>query len=54
LYNHSNTPNTLWQARVDNDRIYQWVAMRDIYTDEELFTYYGDNSYFESLNYEPK
>ena len=54
VYNHSNNPNAFWKARFDNDRVYQWVALRDIYTDEEVFTYYGDESYFESLKYNPK
>ena len=54
IYNHSNTPNAAWRSHPLNSRIYQWFALRDIYPDEEIFTYYGPSDYFEQLGYEPK
>ena len=54
LYNHSNTPNVFWINHNDNDRVYQFISLRDIYPNEELFVYYGNADYFKKIGYEPK
>lgn len=45
LYNHSNTPNTLWKSNTSN-QTFEFYAVKDINPDEELFVYYGDVNYW--------
>jgi len=45
LYNHSNTPNTLWKSNISN-QTFEFYTVKDINPDEELFVYYGDINYW--------
>lgn len=45
LYNHSNDPNATWENNLENTT-FNFVAIRDIEKDEEIFTFYGDESYW--------
>jgi SET domain-containing protein len=45
IYNHSNTPNAYWYSN-NEKRTFLFVALRDIEVGEEIFTYYGDESYW--------
>jgi SET domain-containing protein len=45
LYNHSNDPNAYWYSVYD-ERIFQFVASKDIEVGEEIFVYYGDVNYW--------
>lgn len=45
LYNHSNKPNAYW-CSIDAKRTFIFVALRDIEPNEEIFTYYGDDNYW--------
>ena len=45
LYNHSNTPNTLWRSNISN-QTFEFYAVKDINPDEELLVYYGDVNYW--------
>jgi SET domain-containing protein len=45
IYNHSNTPNAYWSSN-NEKRTFCFVALRDIEIDEEIFTFYGDESYW--------
>jgi SET domain-containing protein len=45
LYNHSNDPNAYWYSVYD-ERIFQFVASKDIEAGEEIFVYYGDVNYW--------
>jgi SET domain-containing protein len=55
LYNHSDDPNAYWYSVYD-ERIFQFVASRDIEVGEEIFTYYGDVNYWNDgrINIEVK
>lgn len=44
-YNHSNNPNSGWYTDEANE-IFVFTANKDIKKDEEIFTYYGDVSYW--------
>ena len=45
LYNHSDQANAYWVS--DNlARTFKFIASRDIEAGEEIFTYYGDASYW--------
>lgn len=48
LYNHSDTPNTVWKFDFNN-LIADVVAQRDIKSGEEIFVTYG-SQYFQSKN----
>jgi SET domain-containing protein len=45
IYNHSNTPNAYWYSN-NEKRTFCFVASRDIEVGEEIFTFYGDESYW--------
>lgn len=46
LYNHSDNPNAYWTS--DSERgTFKFYASREILSDEEIFVYYGDSSYWE-------
>jgi SET domain-containing protein len=45
LYNHSNTPNAYWYSN-NEKRTFCFVSSRDIEVGEEIFTFYGDESYW--------
>lgn len=44
-YNHSNTPNAGWKTDEEND-ILVFTANKFIGKDEEIFTYYGGDNYW--------
>jgi SET domain-containing protein len=54
LYNHSNTPNADWDIHPQNEDAFRFYALEDIYPDQEIFVYYGDESYFLDKSYTPK
>jgi SET domain-containing protein len=45
LYNHSESPNAHWYSN-NEKRTFCFVALRDIEVGEEIFTFYGDESYW--------
>ena len=53
-YNHSDTPNADWDIHPQNEDVFRFYALEDIYPDQEIFVYYGDESYFLDKSYTPK
>ena len=45
LYNHSDTPNASWRSNLENNT-FEFYAIKQINPNEEIFTYYGDMSYW--------
>jgi SET domain-containing protein len=45
LYNHSDNPNSTWRSNVENNT-FEFYAIKQINPNEEIFTYYGDMSYW--------
>lgn len=45
LYNHSNNPNANWYSN-NEKRTFIFFATRTINEGEEIFTYYGDEGYW--------
>jgi SET domain-containing protein len=45
LYNHSDTPNANWYSNNDK-RTFLFFATKNIEIGEEIFTYYGNESYW--------
>ena len=45
LYNHSNNPNSNWRSNLENNT-FEFYATKQINPNEEIFTYYGDISYW--------
>ena len=45
IYNHSNSPNARWDTDEEN-QLFVFTATKDIKKDEEIFTYYGGDSYW--------
>jgi hypothetical protein len=45
LYNHSNNPNAYWISDT-NKKTFKFIANRQIQPDEEIFVWYGDDSYW--------
>ncbi len=45
IYNHSNDYNAYWYS-INDKRTFVFVAKRDIEPGEEIFTYYGDEAYW--------
>ena len=47
IYNHSKTPNADWRIHKEylkqSKRVFQFFALRDIFPEQEIFIYYGDN-----------
>lgn len=46
LYNHSDNHNAIWRSNLQNET-FEFVAIRDIQKDEEIFTYYGGVNYWQ-------
>ena len=46
LYNHNNNPNAYWYSVYDQ-RVFHFIAAKDIEAGEEIFVYYGDESYWD-------
>jgi len=46
VYNHSESPNATWQDHPKYERVFQYIAIKDIYPNEEICTYYGDGQYW--------
>ena len=45
LYNHSDNPNSSWRSNLENNT-FEFYAIKEINPNEEIFTYYGDMSYW--------
>lgn len=45
LYNHSNTPNADWRENFEK-QTFEFFAVKYIKKDEEIFTYYGGDDYW--------
>jgi len=48
VYNHSDYNNAYWVNHPTYDRVFQFIAQRDIYPDEEVCTWYGTDAYWKS------
>ena len=49
LYNHKDDNNAHWYSEeIDNIKVFKFYAVKPIKKDEEIFVYYGDNTYWES------
>jgi hypothetical protein len=46
LYNHSNNANAYWISKQDS-RTFLFIANRTIHPNEEIFVWYGDESYWD-------
>ena len=42
MYNHSNTPNVIWNEHPTIQYCFRFTAIRDIQMGEQCFIYYGD------------
>ena len=51
IYNHSNDPNAKWQHHPLDNKIFQFIAIKNINPGEEVCTSYGDESYWEQRPY---
>jgi SET domain-containing protein len=49
IYNHSNNNNAFWQTNKEH-KTFEFVAKRDIEIGEEICTFYGDSTYWETVN----
>lgn len=47
IYNHSETPNASWRTDIENE-LFIFYTNCPIMKDEEIRTYYGPSSYWES------
>lgn len=50
IYNHSDNNNAFWRDH-PSEKLFQFIANKDILPDEEICTYYGDNTYWNTRNY---
>jgi SET domain-containing protein len=48
IYNHSDNPNANWRSNLEN-KTFEFYSLRDIEKGEEIFTYYGDESYWDMV-----
>lgn len=48
FYNHSNDPNAFWRSNL-RDLTFEYYSLRDIKKGEEIFTYYGDEEYWDMI-----
>ena len=50
IYNHSDNNNAIW---VDHptEKLFQFIAIKDILPGEEICTYYGDHTYWGERNH---
>jgi|SRR6056300_1139069 len=46
MYNHSNTPNIIWNEHPSIQYCFRFTAVRDIQIGEQCFIYYGDDVQF--------
>ena len=46
IYNHSDNFNAIWRSNIEHET-FEFVSIRDIQKDEEIFTYYGGVNYWE-------
>ena len=46
VYNHSDSPNAMWETDEDNE-IFTFFSIKDIKKDEEILTYYGGSNYWQ-------
>ena len=51
IYNHSDTPNAKWQHNPLDNKIFQFIAIKDINPGEEICTYYGNEDYWAQRPY---
>lgn len=49
IYNHSENNNAFWRTNEEH-KTFEFIAIRDIEIGEEVYTYYGDASYWETVN----
>ena len=45
IYNHNNNANALWKSNEEN-KTFEFFAIKQINPNEEIFTYYGDVNYW--------
>jgi hypothetical protein len=45
MYNHNNDANALWRSNEEN-KTFEFFAIKQINPNEEIFTYYGDVNYW--------
>ena len=45
IYNHNNDANALWKSNEEN-KTFEFFAIKQINPNEEIFTYYGDVNYW--------
>jgi SET domain-containing protein len=51
LYNHSDIPNAKWNLHPQNNRIFQFTAIKDIKPKEEVYIYYEGENYWTQRPY---
>lgn len=49
IYNHSDNNNAFWRTNKEH-KTFEFVAQKDIEIGEEICTYYGDSTYWETVN----
>ncbi len=49
IYNHSENNNAFWKTNLKN-KTFEFIAQRDIEIGEEVCTYYGDATYWWTVN----
>jgi len=47
IYNHSDNNNAYWREHPTLDRIFQFIATKDIQAGDEICTYYGGGQYWD-------
>ena len=50
IYNHRDDNNAIWRDH-PRYKLFQFVAVKDIHPQEEICTYYGDDSYWVDRNH---
>ena len=50
MYNHSNNPNATWISDIDK-KTFKFIASKTINPNEEIFVWYGDDSYWTDRKY---
>lgn len=50
IYNHSDNNNAIWRDH-PRYKAFQFVAVKDIYPGEEIYTYYGGDDYWNERSY---
>tara|TARA_R110000796_G_scaffold252421_1_gene386706 strand:- start:1809 stop:2201 length:393 start_codon:yes stop_codon:yes gene_type:complete len=53
IYNHRDDNNAIWRDH-PRYKLFQFVAKRDIHPKEEIFTYYGDDNYWDARKHTKK